>query len=114
MILSVPWAVAPADKGEDNGRKRAATICISKSYVIAATFPLITTSTYSAVVAELKEWETVASPIDALVSVQDWITQTEKNADDAWLAKNYQRQIDKMIAEDQARIERWKNGRGAN
>ena len=52
--------------------------------------------------------------IDALVSVQDWITQTEKNADDAWLAKNYQRQIDKMIAEDQARIERWKNGRGAN
>ena len=52
--------------------------------------------------------------IDALVSVQDWITQTEKNADDAWLAKNYQRQIDKMIAEDQARIERWKNGKGAN
>ena len=52
--------------------------------------------------------------IDALVSVQDWITQTEKNSDDAWLAKNYQRQIDKMIAEDQARIERWKNGRGAN
>ena len=52
--------------------------------------------------------------IDALVSVQDWITQTEKNADDAWLAKNYQRQIDKMIAEDEARIERWKNGRGAN
>ena len=42
--------------------------------------------------------------IDALVSVQDWITQTEKNADDAWLAKNYQRQIYKMIAEDEARI----------
>ena len=52
--------------------------------------------------------------IDALVSVQDWITQVEKNADEGWFAQSYQPRIDDMIAEDQARIERWKNGRGAN
>ena len=52
--------------------------------------------------------------IDALVSVQDWITQVEKNADEAWFAQSYQPRIDDMIAQDEARIERWKNGRGAN
>ena len=52
--------------------------------------------------------------IDALVSVQDWITQVEKNADEAWCAQSHQPRIDDMIAEDEARIERWKNGRGAN
>ena len=51
---------------------------------------------------------------DPLVSVQDWIEQVEKNAEDSWFAKSYQPRIDEMIAKDEARIERWKNGKGAN
>ena len=50
---------------------------------------------------------------DALVSVQDWVIEVERFADRPEMVENNKHMINRMIIEDRARIDRWKEeGRG--